>query len=91
MPLLQPVIGGAIIQTPTKQGFAMKKEEVDANTVITRLGGTCAVARLCEVKQPSVSEWRANNAIPKARAMFLKAIRPDVFKEKFVEKEKKKK
>lgn len=47
--------------------------------IIEELGGTAAVARLCEVQMPSVSEWRASG-IPKARLMYLKAIRPDVFK-----------
>ncbi len=46
--------------------------------IIDALGGTAAVARLCEVKQPSVSDWR-KDGIPRARRMYLKAIRPDVF------------
>jgi len=46
--------------------------------IIDALGGTAAVARLCDVKQPSVSDWR-KNGLPKARRMYLQAIRPDVF------------
>jgi hypothetical protein len=48
------------------------------NIIIDRLGGTSETARLCEVKPPSVSEWR-RNGIPKAQLKFLKAVRPDVF------------
>ena len=50
------------------------------NTIIDRLGGTSEVARLCEVKPPSVSEWR-HKGIPRAQLKFLKAVRPDVFKD----------
>lgn len=49
-----------------------------ASEIIDELGGTAEVARLCDVKQPSVSEWR-RNGIPRAREMYLRAIRPDVF------------
>ena len=47
--------------------------------LIDRLGGTKAVADLCRVKAPSVSEWR-RNGIPTARRMYLELLRPDVFK-----------
>jgi hypothetical protein len=50
----------------------------DPNAVIDALGGTSAVANLCEVKPASVSEWRVNG-IPRARLMYLRAIRPDLF------------
>ncbi|WP_025138110.1 hypothetical protein [Achromobacter sp. DH1f] len=46
--------------------------------IIDRLGGTAAVARLCKVKDPSVSDWR-KGGIPSARRMFLETIRPDAF------------
>lgn len=49
-----------------------------ANTIIDRLGGTSETARICEVKPPSVSEWRTAG-IPKAQLKFLKLARPDVF------------
>lgn len=49
-----------------------------ASEIIDQLGGTAEVARLCEVQPPSVSEWRVNG-IPRARLMYLRAIRPDVF------------
>jgi len=46
--------------------------------IIDALGGTSAVAELCEIQPSSVSEWRTNG-IPKSRLMFFKAIRPDLF------------
>lgn len=46
--------------------------------LIDKLGGTAEVARLCNVKPPSVTQWRTNG-IPQARLMFLKLARPDVF------------
>ena len=49
-----------------------------ANTVIDRLGGTSAVAKICEIKPPSVHEWRATG-IPKARLQFLRLAYPHVF------------
>ena len=52
---------------------------MNANQIIDALGGTFAVARLCNVKPPSVSEWRRNNEIPDARLQFLKLARPDAF------------
>lgn len=53
---------------------------MDSNRIIDALGGTAEVARICNVKQPSVSEWRANG-IPQARLMYLRLLRPDVFSE----------
>jgi len=50
----------------------------DSNTVIDRLGGTSAVARLCKVQPASVSGWR-KQGIPEAREMFLRLARPDAF------------
>lgn len=49
-----------------------------ANQIIDDLGGTSAVAELCECRPASVSDWR-KNGIPKARLLYLKAIRPEVF------------
>jgi|GEM_PF-1992945 len=46
--------------------------------IIDALGGTAAVARLCRVKQPSVSGWRVMG-IPNARRQFLELLRPDIF------------
>lgn len=48
--------------------------------IIDKLGGTSKVAELCEVTTGAVSQWR-EDGIPRARVLFLKAIRPDVFDE----------
>lgn len=52
--------------------------KLNPNEVIDALGGTSEVARLCEIEPPSVSDWR-KLGIPKARMMFLRLARPDVF------------
>ncbi len=46
--------------------------------IIDRLGGTTEVARLCQIKPPSVSEWRSTG-IPPARRQYLELLRPDAF------------
>lgn len=51
---------------------------MDPNQIIDKLGGTAAVARLCEIEPASVSEWR-REGIPKARLMFLRLAHPEVF------------
>jgi hypothetical protein len=52
---------------------------MNVSQIIDSLGGTVAVAKLCQIKPPSVSEWKRNNAIPHAWEMFLRQIRPDAF------------
>jgi hypothetical protein len=54
--------------------------QIDPNVIIDRLEGTSAVARLCNVRPASVSEWRTKG-IPRARLMFLRLARPKLFKE----------
>lgn len=49
-----------------------------ANTIIDRLGGTTAVAKLCECQPPSVHQWRIDG-IPKYRVQFLRLARPEAF------------
>lgn len=46
--------------------------------IIDALGGTVAVAGMCEVAPQAVSQWR-RSGIPAARRMYLKLLRPDVF------------
>lgn len=58
--------------------MAMDTKHPDSE-IIDALGGTAAVARLCDVQPPSVSDWR-KSGIPKARRMYLKLMRPDVFR-----------
>jgi len=53
---------------------------MDTNKIIDDLGGTGAVAGLCDVTPQAVSEWR-KDGIPKARLMYLRLLRPDVFAE----------
>jgi DNA-binding transcriptional regulator YdaS (Cro superfamily) len=59
-----------------------------SDDIIKRLGGTAAVARLCECSPQAVSQWMGTDAdgkqrsIPKARELHLKAIRPDAFIER---------
>jgi hypothetical protein len=64
-----------------------------SDDIIARLGGTVAVAQLCDTTPQAVSQWmgvypkgheRAGQPrkIPDARLMYLKAIRPDVFVER---------
>jgi len=55
-------------------------------SIIQALGGTAEVARLCECTPQAVSQWfgidpetNEPRTIPKARLMFLRAVRPDVF------------
>ena len=45
--------------------------------LIDKLGGTGKVADLCEVTSAAVSQWR-KDGIPRARRMFLAAVRPKV-------------
>lgn len=51
---------------------------MNADIIIDSLGGTKAVAELCEITPQSVSDWRVKG-IPKARILYFKAIRPDLF------------
>lgn len=60
---------------------------MDNEKVIAALGGTVEVARLCECTPQAVSQWFGTDpetgkqrSIPKARLLFLKAIRPAVFR-----------
>lgn len=53
---------------------------MNASAIIEALGGTFRVAELCEVRPPSVSDWK-KHGIPRARMMFLRIARPEVFQE----------
>lgn len=55
----------------------MKEKHPDSK-IIDALGGTAEVARMFEISQPSVSDWR-KDGIPKARLMYLRAVRPELF------------
>lgn len=45
----------------------MSPMDINITEVIEGLGGTSAVARICNVKPPSVSEWRRNGRFPEAK------------------------
>ncbi len=53
-------------------------KRLDADALIDELGGTVAVARLCEVTSQAVTQWR-RKGIPKPRLMYLRAINPAAF------------
>lgn len=57
---------------------AKTTRNTEAARVIDALGGTVAVANLCHVKPPSVSEWK-RTGIPQAREQFLRLLKPDAF------------
>ena len=53
---------------------------MDTNKIIDSLGGTSAVAEMCNISTGAVSQWRTSeNGIPKPWLMFFRATRPDVF------------
>lgn len=60
---------------------------MEPEKIIEALGGTSEVARLCQVKPQAVSQWFGVDpdgkprSIPRARLMYLKAIKPKVFRE----------
>lgn len=60
---------------------------MNASEIIDELGGTAAVAKLCDVRQPSVSEWR-RFGIPKAREQYLRLLRPDLFTDQHADQQK---
>lgn len=63
------------IGTPILGGMDKASE---ASRVIEALGGTVAVARICGIKQPSVSGWK-KHGIPQAREQYLRLLRPEAF------------
>ena len=50
----------------------------ESDRIIDALGGTGEVARLCQVGDSAVSQWR-RNGIPKPRLMYLQAVRRRAF------------
>jgi hypothetical protein len=57
---------------------------MDTNRLIHAFGGTSAVARLFNIRPPSVSGWR-KKGIPDARLMYLRLLRPELFDGKDVQ------
>lgn len=64
------------MQSQFRRAYTLRMTDSD---VIDNLGGTCAVAGLCNVRPPSVSAWR-KTGIPDARRQFLQLLRPEAFK-----------
>lgn len=66
----------------------MSPMDIEITEVIEALHGTSAVARICNVKPPSVSEWRRNGRFPEAKCPAIEleskgqypceVLRPDV-------------
>ena len=56
----------------------MNPKIAEANRVIDALGGTMAVARICQIKPPSVCGWR-KHGIPRAREQYLRLLKPSAF------------
>ena len=50
----------------------------EANKVIDYLGGSTAVARMCDIKTPSVCEWR-HKGLPKPWRKYLMCAHPEAF------------
>jgi hypothetical protein len=51
---------------------------MDASTLIERLDGTSAVARICGLAPSTVSGWK-HSGIPKGWLAFFRSSRPDLF------------
>lgn len=58
----------------------------DSARIVELLGGSSAVAELCEITPQAVSQWFGPDPdtgvpreIPNARLLYLKAVRPEVF------------
>lgn len=49
----------------------MPKKHITVDALIEALGGTLAVARMCDIKPPSVSGWKATQVIPFDKRMQL--------------------
>lgn len=52
--------------------------EHEHSRLIDLLGGTVETAKLAEVTPAAVSQWR-RTGIPKARLMYLRLARPEIF------------
>jgi len=72
---------GLPIDTRVRHTYHCGVKKHPDERIIDLLGGTFAVATLCKVRPPSVSEWK-RAGIPPARRQFLELLRPDVFGKK---------
>lgn len=61
-------------------------ENLEAKQVIAFLGGTSKVAVMCDIKPPSVSDWK-KYGIPKPWRKFLLCMHPEAFEREPAEQE----
>jgi len=71
-------VEGLPIDTGVRHTYHCGVKKHPDEKIIDFLGGTCAVAAVCRIRPPSVSEWK-RKGIPVARRQFLELLRPDVF------------
>lgn len=59
---------------------------MDTNKIIDGMGGTSAVADLCNLTTGAVSQWRTSkNGIPKPWLKLFKTMRPDLFEHEILD------
>lgn len=61
--------------TDAKDSLCDIKRDVD--TILKRLGGATKTARMFQIADAAVQQWK-KNGLPQARRMHLLATRPDV-------------
>lgn len=49
---------------------------MNTHALLKTIGGQSAIARECNVKDPAVSQWAANDEIPSARKQYLQLSHP---------------
>lgn len=69
-----------IVGTKDAKQPKVKPVNKDASTIVERLGGTTATAKLFGLRAPSITDWK-EYGIPRSRMMYLEVARPDVLSE----------
>lgn len=49
---------------------------MDTSTLLKTIGGQAAIARECDISDSAVSQWAADDEIPKARKQYLQVVHP---------------
>jgi hypothetical protein len=52
---------------------------LDVHAVVKRLGGTTRAAVFFEVTPSAVSQWKRRGSLPKAKVMYLRVAKPEVY------------
>jgi hypothetical protein len=52
---------------------------LDVHAVVKRLGGTTRAAVFFEVVPSTVSQWKRRGKIPKAKEMYLRVAKPELY------------